>query len=255
MEKNKTIQTILKNDYQFELSNYIKSGFDLYKKSFLSYMIFTLLAMLANEQVLMIPVAGGFLFFLLAPLQFGYFIFAEKVYKNQQPNFKYFFDGYQKLISIAILYFSYITIFTVILFLFFMPIANSADIQNLREFVINNPNLLNESTLPELPVISFKTRIIFFLMMMILLYVTILLSLASYLLWFQQLPVFKSMALSVLIVKKKFSRWILFACVLLLLNFLGLLAFGVGIFITMPVSFLAFYVAYEKVVGSETSLV
>ncbi|HNG27457.1 MAG TPA: hypothetical protein PLJ37_08600 [Chitinophagales bacterium] len=45
----------------------------------------------------------------------------------------------------------------------------------------------------------------------------------------------------------------MFASVLLMLNVLGLMAFGIGILITMPVSLLAFYVAYENVVGSETS--
>ncbi|HMZ69427.1 MAG TPA: hypothetical protein PLC61_02630 [Chitinophagales bacterium] len=253
MEENKTIQSILKEGYQLEFINYIKSGFGLYKASFFSYITFTLLAMMANEQVLRIPKFGGFLFFLLAPLQFGYFIFAEKVYKKQESNFKYFFDGYQRIVPIALLYFTNIAIFTFILILFFMPIANSQDIQDIKNFVIANPNLLNETKFPELPVISMKTRIVFFVMMMTFLYTAILLSLASYLLWFQQMPVIKSLVYSVLIVKKKFSRWILFASVLLMLNVLGLMAFGIGILITMPVSLLAFYVAYENVVGSETS--
>jgi hypothetical protein len=252
MEENKSIQSILKGGYQLEFLNYIKSGFELYKASFFSYITFTLLAMMANEQVLRLPKIGGFLFFLLAPLQFGYFIFAEKVYKKQASNFKYFFDGYQRLVPIAMLYFANIAIFTIIFILFFLPIANSQDIQAIKNFVVANPNLLNETKLPELPIISTKTRIVFFVMMMAFLYTAILLSLASYLLWFQQLPVFKSLAYSVLIVKKRFSRWILFASVLLMINVLGLLTFGVGILITMPISLLAFYVAYENVVGSET---
>lgn len=253
MEENKTIQTILKNGYQFELKDYIKSGFTLYRTSVLSYMIFTFIIMFATEQILVIPSLAGILFVLLSPLQFGYFIFAEKVYKQQQPNFKYFFDGFQRLIPIAILYILNVAIFMLIFFLFFIPIAQSPDIQNFKNFIINNPNILNETKLPDLPVISMQTRIVFFIMIITFLYVTVLLSLAPYFLWFQQVSPFKAMALSIMVVKKRFSRWILFVSVLLLLNILGLLAFGVGIFITMPISFLSFYVAYEKVIGSAQS--
>jgi uncharacterized membrane protein len=207
--------------------------------------------MTLNNQLLHINKIGGMLYFLLSPLQFGYFIFAEKVYRNQLPNFKYFFDGYKKFFPVVKLYFINIFIYLIIILIFLIPILNTPDVQEIITITSNNPDAIKEGTLPEL---SLLTGVLILLMLAVFLCAGILTSFASYLLWFQNVGALKAIVLSIQIIKKQFSKWIIFAGMLILLNFAGLLLFGIGVFVTMPVSMLAFYAAYEDIAGAETEV-
>lgn len=132
-QNSKTLASILKNGYDVQANSYLKNGFALFKKSIISYIIFTLLIAVLNNQVMIIKGVGGILMLLLMPLQFGYFIYAHREFKNEDPDYKYFFEGYQKLFPIMQLYIFNIFVFLIFFILFYVPFSKSPDFATLQQ--------------------------------------------------------------------------------------------------------------------------
>lgn len=75
------------------------------------------------------------------------------------------------------------------------------------------------------------------------------LSFSYYPVYFNNMEPVDAMKVSYRFVKKKWFSFFFFFIVLGLINFLGLLALGIGIFITAPATALALYCAYKDIFG------
>lgn len=70
---------------------------------------------------------------------------------------------------------------------------------------------------------------------------------------FAKLEFWDAIKTSVKLVTKKWFHFFVLAIVLILINLLGLLLLGIGLFITLPYTFATLYSAYKDIVGFEDS--
>lgn len=80
-------------------------------------------------------------------------------------------------------------------------------------------------------------------------FLAVALSFSYYPVYFNKMEPVDAMKVSLRFVKKKWFSFFFFFIVLGLINFLGLLALGIGIFVTAPASALALYCAYKDIFG------
>ncbi len=74
-------------------------------------------------------------------------------------------------------------------------------------------------------------------------------SIASMMVVFAKTDFWDGIKMSIKLVNAKWFHWFAFFMLIFLLNLLGFIAFGIGLFITVPVSFCALYSAYYHIVG------
>lgn len=80
-------------------------------------------------------------------------------------------------------------------------------------------------------------------------YLAVAWTLAMPFLIFRKHGVWKAMELSRIVITRNWLPCLGFLIMILLINFAGVLVCGIGIFVSMPVSFCAIYAAYEDIIG------
>lgn len=234
------IEWIIENGYETNVNAYIKDALEIFKNNALNFILFTfcyLLVASLMRQYLIFQVVSGIL---LSPLSFGAFIVANKIVKNKTHTFKNFFDGYNRFIDIII----YIFIQLILLLATLAPLL-LVPLFFLRQF-FSPTKFMN----PSKETIILYALIMFILLVLIIV-VSVLLLFSSQLLWFKNMGAMNALLTSIKIIRKKLINWIAFVFILLGINILGLMAFGIGLLLSIPVSMIAVYVAFEHVVGTE----
>lgn len=84
-------------------------------------------------------------------------------------------------------------------------------------------------------------------------YLAVALTFSTYPVYFNNMETIDAMKVSIRFIKKRWFSFFFFFIVLGLINILGLLALGVGIFITAPATTLAVYFAYKDIIGIGTA--
>jgi uncharacterized membrane protein len=82
-------------------------------------------------------------------------------------------------------------------------------------------------------------------------YLAIAYAFVNLIIWFTNEDFWNSMEISRKIVSKEWFSFFGFFILLLLFNLAGVLALGIGLFVTVPVTYIALYLAYKDVVGVE----
>jgi len=209
--KQKNINDILNNGYEFKMGTYIERGWEIVKKNLglmigftILYLIITSISSLSGNSgsALSVVVSLG-VYFITPALTAGFYIFIQRTEKNEHPTFGLFFKGFD----------------------FFLPLF----------------------------LVSFIGGILTVIGLILLvipgIYLAVAFSMGSLFVVFYKLDFWQSLESSRKIVSKRWWSFLLFFIVLFAINVAGLLALGVGILITIPLTFAAIYAAYDDIVG------
>ncbi len=203
--------------YTVKPSEYIKKGFEIFKKDAGSFIAFSILAVIlqmiptfifgfGNTSGL-VSLTQNVFSLALIPLTVGYAIYADLIERGMPRSFGNFFDGYKKAIPLIIAY----------------VILGILVVIGLILFVI--PGI----------------------------YLAVSYMFVALIVWFGNETGWEALEKSRKIISKKWWDYFLFALLLFVLNMAGLLALGIGIFITIPISYIAVYVAYREVFPADSS--
>lgn len=104
-QQQQLINRLLSNGYEFHTSQYIKKGFDIFKKNPWSFIGFMLVLFGISLFSSVIPVVGPFAYyFILGPvLGVGYYIVAHKMLHNEATEFGDFFKGFDHIAQLVLL--------------------------------------------------------------------------------------------------------------------------------------------------------
>lgn len=80
-------------------------------------------------------------------------------------------------------------------------------------------------------------------------YLAVAFSLALFPIYFSNLDITESLKITRKVITKRWFSFFLFLIVLILVNVLGLIALGIGILVSAPVTYLALYAAYKDIFG------
>ncbi|MDR2011251.1 MAG: hypothetical protein LBQ22_12300 [Bacteroidales bacterium] len=200
---NKALQDLINNGYEFNISKYIRDGYDLFMKnmgSFIGYFFIIVAIMGISSSIVFLSVPAS----LVSPVFVaGIFIVANEVMRGRRPDFSMFFKGFN----------------------FFIPLL----LVSLVSSILITLGLI----LLIIPGIYLSVGYLFSNLFVVFL---------GYDFW-------DAMEASRKIITKKW--WSVFGFVLLigLINILGLLIFGIGIFFTAPATYCMIFCAFEDVVG------
>lgn len=205
MEYNQAFANLINEGYEVKTKQYIKNGFELFKKYSGGFMAFYLIifAVVALSTFRDLQYINSLFSILQVPLIAGVFIVANEIMRGNIPNFSTFFDGFKhffQLLLLNIVSSIFIAIGFVLLLIPGMYLAVSYSFANL--FVI------------------------FF----------------GYDFW-------TAMELSRKIITKNWWEYFGFLVLIVLINFAGLLACGVGVLFTAPATTCMIYAAFEDIAG------
>ncbi len=94
------VEQKLQNGYEFDIGSYLSSGWEIYKKEWLTFSIYALLVLIILT-IVSITIIG--LLFTAYPLMLGFFIGANKVENGESLSIGDMFGGFKKLPQLAIL--------------------------------------------------------------------------------------------------------------------------------------------------------
>jgi uncharacterized membrane protein len=190
------------------LSNYLKTGWSLFKQYPGGFVGFCLLNLVIQVGLHSIPFLGTLgLAAITTPLLMGNFIVAAKLLQGQTPEFRDFFAGfhyYLPLLLLSLVAGLFIGIGTILLII---------------------------------PGVYLAVAYLF----------------ASYLVVDRRLDFWPAMELSRLTVNPRWFGYFAFALLLALLNLAGAIALGVGLLVTIPLSFCAVTAAYADLFGLQST--
>ncbi|MCS6933835.1 MAG: hypothetical protein NZM35_01615 [Chitinophagales bacterium] len=205
--KNDKIVALTQSGYSLTSTEYIKEGFQIFKKDIGGFVGFTLLYIVISVVLGLIPFIGSLISFVISPaLSFGFAIVSRKIYFGEAHSFSDFFGGFKRLGDL---------------------------------FFVNFLMLI-------------MILIGFLLLIIPGIYLSIAYVFAPYITYFYHEGSFwNNLERSRKLISKEWFSFFIFAILLLLLNIAGLLLLGIGMLVTLPVSAIAVYVAFEKIVGTE----
>ena len=229
------IQQKLEDGYFFDIGKYLQQALDIMKVGFLPLAFYTLIyfmlvflllsvqnQVVALLQMFVMPVLTAGFYFLIQKKSLGYKADASDVMK-----------GFSKILPLTLanilqsifmtMAFGYLMIFIAKMnpqIPQFQQMEVSPLIQNVLLFLI-------------IPGIYFSVASVFMVLFIL----------------FGNMNVLAAMESSRLLVNKQFFKILLFLILLALFNFVGLLAFGFGLLVTIPFTFAAIYSAFKDIVS------
>jgi hypothetical protein len=240
---SKDIRKLVEQGYETDSAGYISTALDIFKKNIPQFILYTLIYLGASSLLSQNETLQAISSLLLAPLGFGAFIVAQKIVKNQDYTFKNFFDGYNRFLDVIIYYLiQMVIVIAIAIAILALPIILFIIFFGISGF--QNPS-------------GITLIIIILIAIIVLLFafsIGLLFLFAPNLLWFSNMRAIDALQTSAKIIRKKFFNWVGFFFMILGINLLGLLAFGIGLLISIPVSMIATYVAFEHVVGTPNTI-
>jgi uncharacterized membrane protein len=182
--------------YHLSIENVLQVGFNLFRKSPGIFIIYSLVGAVALSNPLSGLLLGG-------PIIAGYYIVANRLWKNQHAELPDFFRSFDKFVPLLIL--------------------------NLLITLVVSLGLI----LLIVPGIYFAISYFF----------------AHFFVWFYHVEPSEAIRLSRLTVSGNFGQILILCLVLAGINILGALAFGVGLFLTIPFSHCVAYAAFDDIIG------
>lgn len=187
---------------------------------------------------LIIPLIGNLAYIILGTVIYaGFFTAGYTLYRNEKVDISSFFGGFDHLGQFAVLVLIQLVFFIALFiplgaFMFFVAGSDSTFIQGTAEESFGVIGLM----------ISIGVMVVF-----LAFFVGYLFSIPN--IAHLQLKAWDAMELSRRVIFKVFLRMLGLCILLYVLNIAGALALGLGLFITIPVSFYALQAAWEQMIG------
>ncbi len=246
-DKNKETEI---TDFSFPINKFISKGWELGLKILGWYVLYMTLAMTASSLLKSLPYVGSLINTLvIAPvLASGTIFFIHHRYTTNRSDFGLIFLGFKKNLLQIILLNLILVIGCLIIYLpLILEIYNSVDLSDFTKIANEkNPEALMPLVKDLFKDIGSWVRTGFFCSFGILFLMTFTVF-TSFLVVLENYTAVKAISVSFKIVKKKFIKILWFLILLGLINLLGVLCLIIGLFITVPISFAAVYIAYISV--------
>ncbi len=236
------LDNLINGNYQLDPVQHIKDAIEIFKKNvggFILYLILVYGLMMALNFVPGVNFAAS----LITPLFFaGFYIVAHKIFRNEPFEFTNFFDGFRGDHTGQIVLVALVT--ALISIGIFIPFGIVAFVtMSMFGLVDAVPSLGAGSGIAIfLLVVLFFAAICYILVAWFWSYQFVI---------FHKMKFWDAMEASRKITSKKFLHFIGFGLLLSLFNLGGMLALGVGLLFTVPVSMIAIYTSFEAVVGTD----
>ncbi len=92
----KSPEQVVEQGYNFEITESIGQGIELFKKDIGNFVLFTLIVLAINVGLALVPVIGSIASLVVGPpIAAGYFFVADKIRKGEPYTFNTFFDGFK----------------------------------------------------------------------------------------------------------------------------------------------------------------
>jgi hypothetical protein len=236
--EGKSLSALLANGYETHSVEYIRKGFELFKRNIGPFLGFLLIVAICQGILSSIPFIKGLANPLISPIIAGAFLVAKKIDKNEPHAFSDFFEGtknYKRLFLVALLP----TLLVMVIMLIFggwnyfqvtFLGRNAGNVNDMLYMMKSHAGGLGIAGL-------------------IAILVSILFLFGTFLVLFENFAPVRALDISRKIISKKFFNWVGFILLLGLFNLAGLICLVVGLLVTIPSTICALYAAYEDVVG------
>ncbi|HOY41309.1 MAG TPA: hypothetical protein PLX60_05570 [Chitinophagales bacterium] len=244
-KEGKSLSALLANGYETNSVDYIKKGFEIFKQNIGPFIGFIIIVGIAEAIVGSIPFIKGLAGALVAPVIAGGFLVAKMIDKNETHSFSNFFDGTKNYVPLFLVTLLPTLLIGAILlvvggwayfkvaFLGIVPKLDIRDFNSLSTYASSMAGFGMRASLAG--IISGVISILFLF--------------GTFLVLFERFEPVRALDISRKLVSKKFFNWFGFLLLLGLFNAAGALCLLVGLFVTIPSTVCALYVAYEDVVG------
>lgn len=229
------LREAIENGYELDFGRYISEGIDIFKKNLGGFVGFTALYFFSMFILAVIPFIGSLAAMIVAPaLSVGFYLMAHRLQRGENPEFNYFFRGFDYLGQLIVLY----IVIAFLIFLAFSPIFFSA-----FAFAIF------DTRLTDWPFSSDGFPWWIFLTILPIIYLAIAWRWAPMFIIFYDMNFWEAMEASRKIVNKNFGMMLLLAIIVSMLGSIGYVALLVGIFVTYPAALCMDYAAFADVTG------
>lgn len=240
-KEGKSLSSLLTSGYETHSSDYIKKGFEIFKKNAGPFIGFILIVAVAQIIISIIPFVKGFAGALIGPIVAGGLIVSKMIDKNEPHEFSNFFDGMKNYVPLFL-----VTLFpTLLMAVIFLVIGGWAYFKMAFLGITPKIDFENMESLKSLAGTGVRAS----LAGIISIIVSVLFIFGTSLVLFEKFEPIRALDISSKIVSKKFFNWLGFLLLLVLFNMVGLLCLGIGLLVTIPSTVCALYVAYEDVFG------
>lgn len=245
----KRLEEIKEYGYSVNIIKYINDAFSIFGKNaggFIGYFLLVFIMAILLSVISRIPYAGSLIQQILSTcLVVGFYLVANRISTNKIYSFSVFFSGFEFFVPLALK--SLIVI--AIIFSLFIPfilfgISTSFQIIDIQYFIQTFQ--------------YFSSSLIFFLILIILLILIIMAFwiFANLNIVIAKQSAWKALEMSRKVTQKKIFSILLFGLSLLILNIFGAILLLIGLIVTIPISFIAIYCAWEDIMitqGKEIS--
>ena len=229
----------IQRGYNFNLGDYLSQGWEIFKKEWLTFSIYSLL-MLVIIFIASITIIG--LLFVIYPLLLGYFIGAEKVNRGENLSIGDMFGGFKKLPKLALLTLIPVAIMALVSLPFsgaFIGFANIADANGSMDDVFGGAAMGS-------------LMLMYLLMFIVGMVLSLALFFAPYLIFFGNYSVIDALKTSWQISLKQPLFIILFAILIGFIAQIGTLLCGIGVFASMGFAYVCYYPAIKDILFTPT---
>jgi len=236
------IDQIIADGYNFKFGDYISNGFDILKKNLGGFILFTLLLIIISFVISLIPLVGFVAnsFFISPALTAGIFWVANKVWKNEMPEFSDFFRGFDFIGQLALTALLQFIIVMLALVPFIMAIWDSGMITWYMD-ILSDPTIAAQGEMPPLPA-SWT-----FLLLAPMIYLAVSYSWSYMFVIFYKMPAWDAMEASRKLISKNWLIYFLFVIVISLIAAAGAIIVCIGLLATMPAMYCMHYAAFEDI--------
>ena len=235
------IESIISNGYDFKFGDYIGRGFDIAKKNWGGFVGFLLLTGLVSGVISLIPKVGQIINALvLSPvLTVGFYIVANKLWKNQESEFGDFFKGFDDVGQIALTAVVQYAIILGSLIPFYFFVKDTGMVEWYFEYLADPIGM--QGTEPPLPAAWT------FLLTLPAIFLGVAYSWSYMFVVFFKMGYWDAMEASRKMVSQKWFVVFGFYIVVGLIAAAGIIALCIGLLFTVPAMYCMVYAAFEDV--------
>lgn len=244
-----TTHTSPNSPTNFSVSGYITAGYNIFSSFALPFIAFIVLLYLSATILGFIPFGGLAHGFFISPLlMVGLLIVADKIQHREPVEFTHFFDAFRGemgqiiLANLLVVLISIIVVIPAMLPLLATVVSGIAA-AGLADNFVDNPM----AVFATFGLVAWAGVMVVIIAALL---VSLLLSFTLHFVYFKKLEAFEAIKASVKLVQTNLSGYFLLMLALAFFNFLGALCLIIGLLVTIPVSYCAWYVAFDDAVGA-----
>ncbi|MFK7808590.1 MAG: BPSS1780 family membrane protein [Saprospiraceae bacterium] len=228
--RQEKLNDLIENGYDFDITKYISRGYRIFKEEmglFVGYTVFFIVIAMFSSAI---PIVGSMLFslFLSPMLLVGYYIMANKIDRREPVEFSDFFKGFDFFKPIVLI----ALVSMVISLLCFSPYFQSyLVLMGGQPDAIANLEFSPAMLLCFIPILYFAISWMWAPMLVV----------------FEDMPFWDAMEMSRRLITRNWISVFVFYVLCGILAGLGVIAFCIGMFFTIPIFYCAIYASYADV--------